>query len=57
MIVEFMGEVVEAVEDCADFFYQCIIKPIAVFILKAIIIVSFPVWVIPYKVIRKYGKK
>lgn len=57
MIVEFIGEVVAAVEDCTDFFCQCIIKPIAVFVLKAIIIVSFPAWVIPYKIIRKYGKK
>ena len=55
-VVEFMDDVADTIEEIVTFFYQYFIKLIMICIVKAILIMSYPLWIIPYKIFRKKGK-
>lgn len=55
-VIEFMDDVVESVEDFCLTFHDWIIKPLARLLIEMLIILSYPAWIVPYKIFRKNGK-
>ena len=54
---EFMDEIVEGIEQIAEVIKEGIVY-IIVLTLKAVILITTPVWIIPYKMLKdKKGKK
>lgn len=55
-VIEFMDDVAESVEGFCFTLCELLIKPILVLLIQVIIILSYPVWIIPYKIFRKSEK-
>lgn len=55
-VIEFMDDVVESVEEVCSMIYSGLVKPLAVVIIQMLIILSYPAWIVPYKIFRKNGK-
>lgn len=55
-VIEFMDDVVESVEEVCGMVYGGLIKPLVVLIIQILIILSYPAWIVPYKIFRRNGK-
>ena len=55
-ILGYMDDVVESVECFCSEIYRGLIKPLAIILIELFIAMTYPVWIIPYKIFRKTGK-
>lgn len=55
-VIEFMDDVAESVEEVCSMIYSGLVKPLAVVIIQMLIILSYPAWIVPYKIFRKNSK-
>lgn len=55
-VIEFMDDVTEAVDGFCAVFYEFFMKPLIVAVIKMLIILSYPIWVVPYKIFRNNSK-
>lgn len=55
-VIEFMDDTVESVEDFGITVYNGLIKPLIVVLIEMFIVLSYPLWIVPYKIFRKTDK-
>lgn len=55
-MIEIMDRVSDAIEEGFSFFCNYFIKPLAIILLEIAVVISYPAWIIPYKIFRKNRK-
>lgn len=55
-VIKFMDEVAESVEEFCTVAYELFVKPLVIVLIQILIILSYPIWIVPYKIFRENGK-